>query len=141
MMRDVQKRLARLERNRPPQQTQKEKDAEALSSFIDTAIGYHLGEPKSSEAAVEAFGRALGYTYKEFLDALKLEERQGSNPELSERYARVRSKLFAKFGFDLHEAKLRDDAVWYEFIEILKRMHASMSERYKDLAKNYLRFD
>jgi hypothetical protein len=74
MMRDLQKRLRKLEGNRPPQQqTQEEKYAEALSGFIDTAIGYYLGEPKSHEAPVAAYARALGYAHEgEVLNAMNV---------------------------------------------------------------------
>ena len=142
MLRDLQNRLRKLEGNRPPQQSQGEKDAKALCGFITTAIGYYLGDPRpDEEAPITAYGRALGYTHKEVLDALRLEESEGNNPELSERYACARSKLFAKFGLNLDEANLGDDAAWHEFIEILKRMHAGMSEQYKNLANKYLSFD
>jgi hypothetical protein len=97
MLRDLQKRLRKLEGNRPPQQAEEEKYANALFSFIRTAIEYYLGDPRPEEAPIAAYGRALGYTYKEVLDALNLAVRDGSNLELPERHANARSRLFAKF--------------------------------------------
>lgn len=141
MMRDLQKRLARLERNRPPRQTEEEESANRLFGFMVTAIGYYLGDPTPKEAPIAAYGRALGYTQKEVFDALNLAVREGSNLELRERHASARNKLFAKFSFEWDEADFTDDTVWHEFIEILKRMHAGMSERYKDLAERDIKFD
>ena len=142
-MRELHKRLRRLEGNRPPpQQTELDRHVHALRDFIDTAIGYYLGEPKSHEAPIAAFARALGYAHEgEVLNAMKLMVSEGSNPELAERHARARDKLFAKFDFNLDELNWDDDAQRQEFVEILKRMHAGMSGTHKDLAERNFRFD
>ena len=142
MLRELQRRLRRLECNRPQQQTEEEKVSNALFKFIMTAVGYYLGDPRPEEAPSAACARALGYAHEgELQNAIKGAASEGSNPELSERLARARSKLFAKFGFNLDEANMGDDAVWYRFTEILKRIHAGMSGRHKELAQSFLRFD
>jgi hypothetical protein len=135
MMRDLQRRLRKLECNRPPpQQIEKEKE-NALFLFLLNAIGYYLGDPKPNEALIAASARGLGYEHREFLKVLKEASPSTGRDQLDEKYARANRELFAKFGVNLGEAK------WKDVIEALKRMYAGFSDSYKDRSGNYLRFD
>jgi hypothetical protein len=137
MIRDLQRRLRKLECNRPPQQTETEKEKEdALFLFLLNAIGYYLGDPKPNEALIAASARGLGYEHQgEFLKVLKEASPSTGRAQLNEKYARANRELFAKFGVNLGEAK------WKDVIEALKRMYAGFSDSYKDRAGNDLRFD
>jgi hypothetical protein len=136
MMRDLQRRLRKLECNRPPpQQTEEEEKENALFLFLLNAIGYYLGDPKPHEALIAATARGLGYEHQgEFVKVLKAGPSTGCN-QLNEKFARANRELFAKFGVNLGEAK------WKDVIEALKRMYAGFSDSYKDRAGNDLRFD
>jgi hypothetical protein len=136
MIRDLQRRLRKLECNRPPpQQTEKEKE-DALFLFLLNAIGYYLGDPKPNEALIAASARGLGNEHQgEFLKVLKEASPSTGRDQLNEKYARANRELFAKFGVNLGEAK------WKDVIEALKRMYAGFSDSYKDRAGNDLRFD
>jgi hypothetical protein len=136
MMRDLQRRLRKLECNRPPpQQTEKEEMDNALNLFLLNAIGYYLGNPKPHEALIAATARGLGYEHQgEFIKVLKAGPSTGRN-QLNEKFARANRELFAKFGVNLGKAK------WKDVIEALKRMYAGFSDSYKNRAGNSLRFD
>jgi hypothetical protein len=137
MMRDLQRRLRKLECNRPPpQQTEEEEKENALFLFLLHAIGYYLGDPKPNEALIAATARGLGYEHQgEFVKVLKEASSSIGRDQLNEKYARANRELFAKFGVNLGEAK------WKDVIEAVKRMYAGFSDWYKDRAGNDLRFD
>jgi hypothetical protein len=122
MIRDLDKRLRKLESRLPPERSEEEKNKSALFLFLTAAIGYYLGDPKPNEPPVAGFSRALGYERSgDLLDAIK-----ENNPEFHQRYARAQRKLFMKFGVNLSTA---DDG---EFKEALKRMHAGLPESRKE---------
>jgi hypothetical protein len=90
------------------------------------AVGYYFGDPKPNEPPVAAYARALGYEHRELLDALKKKASGRNDPEFDERDARANRRLFAKFGVNLKSANGR------ELSEALKRIHAGLSESYKE---------
>jgi hypothetical protein len=122
MIRDLDKRLRKLESRLPPEESEEEKIKSALFLFLADAIGYYLGDPKPNEPPVAGYTRALGYERSDdLLGAMK-----DNDPELARRYARVQRKLFMKFGVNLSTA---DDV---EFKEALKRMHAGLPKSRKE---------
>jgi hypothetical protein len=118
MIRDLDKRLRKLESRLRRQLSEEERFSRKLVSFLMTAIGHYLGDLKPNDPLVAGYARALGYEYKhETVDALR-----HNQPDFEERWARVTHKLFMKFGVDLSAA---DDR---EFREALRRMYAGLPE-------------
>ena len=139
MMGDLQRRLRKLECNRPPpQESEDDRKASALAFFITYAIGFYLGNPIEAEAPIAAYARALGYEHQGEIIKSAGPAEWVDEAELTERDAQARTKLFLKFGLKLDEDNLPE---WQPLIEALKRMYAGMSEKYKNLANEYLRFD
>ena len=79
----------------------------SLYSFQAHAIGHYLGDPRTDEAPITAYARALGYEHGELLKALK-EIASG------------------------HEDPNYDEAENGEDIEALKRMYAGLPESDKE---------
>ena len=128
MMRDLEKRLRKLESSLPPEPTEEEKTCLALKAFVRVAVEYYFGDPKPGEPPAAAYARALGYAHEgELKKALKLKA-SGDNPELNEKHARANRKLFARFGVK----KFGDDGKW---IEAIKRMEAGVPDWFKDRLK------
>jgi hypothetical protein len=126
MIRDLEKRLRKLESRLPPEESEEEKIERALFLFLMDAIGYYLGDPKPNEPPVAGFSRALGYEQREFLKILKPIASGGKDPDYDQKYALANRKLFAKFGVDL------DTSDWKETVEALTRMHAGLPESRKE---------
>jgi hypothetical protein len=120
MMRDIERRLRKLESQVPPQPTEEEKTSGRLQWFLICAVAYYLGDPTPQEAPVEAYMRALGYPNPhEFRKAW-----DANDPDVHERDRLARIKLLEKFGVSWeHE--------WEEIIEAFERMEAGLPERYK----------
>jgi hypothetical protein len=127
MIRDLEKRLRKLESNLPPpERSEEEKSTSALVLFLRNAVGYYFGDPKPNEPLMAAYARALGYERSgELVDALKKKASGRNDPEFDEKYARANRRLFAKFGVNLKTAG------GSKFSEALKRMHAGLPESYK----------
>jgi hypothetical protein len=122
MIRDLDKRLRKLESRLPPEQSEEEEFKGALFLFQVAAIGYYLGDLKPNEPPMAGFSRALGYERSgDLQDAMKK-----NLPEFNQRYARAQRKLFTKFGVNLSTADGK------EFSEALKRMHAGLPESRKE---------
>jgi hypothetical protein len=118
MIRDLDKRLRKLESRLPPEESEEERAARKLESFLMTTIAYYLGDPKPNEPLVDGYQRALGYKYdREFVDGLK-----HKGPDYEHRFVGAKRRLFMKFGVDLSTA---DDG---EFREALRRMYAGLPE-------------
>jgi hypothetical protein len=136
MIRDLEKRLRKLESNLPPpERSEEEKSKSDLALFLMYAVGYYFGDPKPyyfgdpkpNEPPVAAYARALGYEHQGKLqDALKNKASGRNDPEFDERDARASRRLFAKFGVNLKSANGR------KFSKALKRIHAGLSESYKE---------
>jgi hypothetical protein len=126
MIRDLDKRLRKLESRLPPEESEEEKFTSALVVFLMTAIGYYLGDLKPNEPPVAGYARALGYEQREFLEILKLVASGGKDPDYDQKYALAHRKLFGKFGVDL------DTSPWKKTEEALKRMHAGLPESHKE---------
>jgi hypothetical protein len=101
-----------------------DEDSQSLSTLMWAAIGHYLGgEPRPGEAPVAVVARGLGYAHEgELLNAMKLADSNVGNHDFHERYARAIEKLFAKFGFDLHQEDR--DAHLEEFRKVLIQMQA-----------------
>jgi hypothetical protein len=125
MIRDLDKRLRKLESRLPPERSEEEEFKSEFQSLLMYAVGYYFGDPKPDEPPVAAFARALGYEHRELLDALKKKASGGNDPEFDEKYARANRRLFAKFGVNPKAAGGR------EFSEARKRIYAGLSESYK----------
>jgi hypothetical protein len=118
MIRDLDKRLRKLESRLPPEESGEEK----LERFLMTTIAYYLGDPKPNEPLVDGYQRALGYEYdSEFVDGLK-----HKGPDYEHRFVDAKRRLFMKFGVDLSTAD--DTAEDGEFAEALGRMYAGLPE-------------
>jgi hypothetical protein len=127
MIRDLDKRLRKLESRLPPEQSEEEKSKRALVLFLMNAVGYYFGDPKPSEPLVAAYARALGYEHEGKLrDALKKKASGGNDPEFDEKYARANRKLFAKFGMNPKTGGGR------KFSDAVKLMDAGLPEWYKE---------
>jgi hypothetical protein len=121
MIRDLNKRLRKLESRLPREESEEEKFTRALVPLLATAFGHYLGDLKPNEPLEAGYGRALGYEHvREVLDALR-----HNQPDFEDRWARAKHELFMKFGVDLSTA---DNG---EFKEALKRMHAGLPESRK----------
>jgi hypothetical protein len=122
MIRNLDKRLRKLESRLPREESEEEQFASALVPFLATAIGHYLGDLKPNEPLEAGYGRALGYEHEhEVVDAMR-----HNVLDFEHRWARAKRKLFMKFGVDLSTA---DDG---EFKEALKRMHAGLPESRKE---------
>src|SRR6516165_8057074 len=116
MMRDLQRRLRKLECNRPPpQESEDERKVSALVCFITLAIGFYLGNPREAEAAFAAYARALGYEHQgEIIKSTGRMEEFVDGPELAERHAQAQNRLFIKFDLKLDQDNLPE---WQALIE------------------------
>jgi hypothetical protein len=123
MMRDIERRLRKLESQvlrQPTEQEKQEKIVQSCQKFLVCAVAYYLGDPTPEGAPIEAYGRALGYPNPhEFRKAW-----DANDPDLYERDRLARIKLLAKFGVSWeHERE--------EISEAFKRMEAGLPEQYK----------
>jgi hypothetical protein len=126
MIRDLDKRLRKLESRLPPEESAEERAARNLESFLITTIAYYLGDPKPNEPLDQGYQRALGYKYdREFLNGLKHKD-----PDYEHRFVDAKRRLFMKFGVDLSTAD--DTADEGEFREALRRMYAGLPESRKE---------
>jgi hypothetical protein len=61
MIRDLEKRLRKLESKlSPPERSEEEKSMSAFFCLLVAAVGFYFGDPKPGEPPVAAFARALG---------------------------------------------------------------------------------
>jgi hypothetical protein len=127
MIRDLEKRLRKLEsRLPPPERSEEEKSKSDLALFLMDAVGHYFGDPKPNEPPVAAYARALGYEHQGKLqDALKKKASGGNDPEFDEKRARANRRLFVKFGANPKTASGR------ELSEALKRIDAGLPESYR----------
>jgi hypothetical protein len=98
----------------------------SLYSFLARAIGHYLGDPRTDEAPVTAFARALGYEHSELLRVLKEIASGHEDPNYDERHGLAIRRLFSKFDVNFDEAENGED------IEALKRMYAGLPESDKE---------
>src|SRR5262245_57913731 len=121
MMRDIERRLQKLESQvPPPPPTDEEKTAQYLQRFLTCAIAYYLGDPTPRGSVAEAYSRALGYSHSyEFIKDVNAKDR-----DLLERVRLAKIKLLEKFGVSAECGR-------EEIIEALLRMEAGLPERYK----------
>ena len=125
MMRELQKRLRKLELIMPRQPDEYMCWACALEWF---AVAYYLGDPSPDEAPFAAFARALGYAGER-----ELNKSMTYRPHaLVRSFLAAKNKLLAKFGVSgtSHQAI----ALW----QALKRMEAGLPNSYKDRLKAVL---
>jgi hypothetical protein len=95
MLRNLHKRLQKLESGLLAELEKEEEFARYFALFLLDAFGHFLGDPKPSDAPGAATARALGYQH---------EDEWHTDPEFDEKYVRAGCKLFAKFGVDLETA-------------------------------------
>src|SRR6516165_782884 len=131
MLRELQKRLRKLESRRPPQETEDERMWLSLYSFQAHAIGHYLGDPRTDEAPITAYARALGYEHGELLKALKEIASGHEDPNYDERHGLAIRRLFSKFDVNYDEAENG------EYIGALKRMYAGLPESGRTLFPNW----
>ena len=126
MMRDIERRLRKLESQvPPPPPTDEEKTAQDRSLFLTCAIACYLGDPTPKESIADAYMRALGYSHSyEFKKALNANDR-----DFLERDRLARIKLLEKFGVSL-------ESEWKEIVEAVGRMEAGFSEHYKEVSRS-----
>src|SRR6516165_12206434 len=105
MLRELQKRLRKLESRRPRQQTEDEGIHRSLELLLVHAIVYYLGDPRPSEAPIAAYARALGYEHGELLRVLKETTSGRKDPNYNERHGLAIRRLFSKFGVNFDEAE------------------------------------
>jgi hypothetical protein len=122
MIRDLNKRLRKLESRLLRELSEEERFSRKLVSFLMTAIGHYLGDLKPNEPLVAGYARALGYAS----ERLQFHAHTHNQPDFEDRWARAARKLFIKFGVDLSTA---DDG---EFREALRRMYAGLPESRKE---------
>jgi hypothetical protein len=126
MIRDLDKRLRKLESRLPPEESAEERAARKLEWFLIDTIGYYLGDLKPNESIVAGYARALEYKYeREVIDAMKHKD-----PDYEHRFVDAKRRLFMKFGVDLSTAD--DTAEEGEFSEALRRMYAGLPESRKE---------
>lgn len=136
MLRELQKRLRKLESSRPrrrPELTEKEKAAKYAKYLLWFAIAEYLGDPNPGEAPVAAFARALGYEHRDILGVLKRIASGHKDPNYNEKYALAIRQLFSKFGVNFDKAENG------EGFEALKRMDVCLSEDYRNRLMNIWR--
>ena len=93
-----------------------------MSGYLKYAIGHYLGDPRTDEAPITAFARALGYEHGELLRVLKEIASGHKDPNYNERHGLAIRRLFSKFDVNFDEAKNGED------IEAFKRMYAGLPE-------------
>jgi hypothetical protein len=122
MLRSLHKRLQKLESTLAADLDKEKEFGAYFALFLLDTVGYYFGDPKPSEAPEAATARALGYEHEGQLnEAFK----DGSNPELDEKYARAKCKLFAKFGADVEKVDGQRIA------DAAKRIYAGLPISYK----------
>ena len=126
MLRELQKRLRKLESRRPREQTKDEGIRRSLESLLVHAIGYYLGDPNPREAPIAAYARALGYEHGELLRVLKEITSGHRDPNYNERHGLAIRRLFSKFDVNFDEAKNGED------VKAFKRMYAGLPESDKE---------
>ena len=126
MLRELQKRLRKLESRRPRRETEDKRIRQSLDSLIVRAIGYYLGDPRPSEAPIAAYARALGYEHGELLRVLKEITSGHKDPNYNERHGLAIRRLFSKFDVNFDEAENGED------LEAFKRMYAGLPEPDKE---------
>src|SRR5262245_58598777 len=120
MMRDIERRLRKLESQIPRQPTEQEQIVERLQRFLFCAVAYYLGDPTPEGSVMEAYGRALGYPNShEFRKAW-----DAKDPDLFQRDRLARIKLLEKFGVSRERESVAIAAA-------LRRMEAGLPERSK----------
>src|SRR5262245_14959188 len=82
MMRDIERRLHKLESQvPPPKPAEEQKIVQGLQRFLMNAVAYYLGDPTPKESIAQAYMRALGYSHwYEFRKAL-----DANDPDFFER--------------------------------------------------------
>ena len=126
MLRELDKRLRKLESRIPRQQTETETINESVAFFLVHAIGHYLGDPRAREAQIAAYARALGYEHGELLRVLKEIASGHEDPNYDERHGLAIRRLFSKFGVNYDEAENGED------VEAFKRMYAGLPESDKE---------
>jgi hypothetical protein len=125
MIRDLDKRLRKLESRLPPEESAEERAARKLEWFLINTIAYYLGDPKPNQSLEAEYARALEYKYeREVIDAMK-----HKGPDYEHRFVDAKRRLFMKFGVDLSTAD--DTAEDGEFAKGLGRMYAGLPESRK----------
>ena len=125
MLRELDKRLRKLESRIPRQQTETETINESVAFFLVHAIGHYLGDPRAREAQIAAYARALGYEHGELIRVME-ESISRPDPNYDERHRLAVDRLFSKFGVNFDEAENG------ECVEALKRMYAGLPESHKE---------
>jgi len=126
MLRELDKRLRKLESRIPRQQTETKTIYESVEFFLVCAIGYYLGDPRAREAQIAAYARALGYEHGELLRVLKEITSGHKDPNYNERHGLAIRRLFSKFDVNFDEAENGED------LEAFKRMYAGLPEPDKE---------
>lgn len=130
MMRDIERRLQKLESQVPPPKPTEEEEAKAeavqsLWRFLMCAVAYYLGDPTPNGSVAEAYSRALGYSH-----GFEFKKAVGANdPDFFERDRLARIKLLEKFGVSW-------ESEWKEIVEAFNRMEAGFSEHYKKVSRS-----
>jgi hypothetical protein len=123
MLRELDKRLRKLESRVPRRPTENETIRRSLELLLVSAIGYYLGDPNPREAPIAAYARALGYEHGDLLRVLKEINSGHKDPNYNERHRLAIRRLFSKFGVNFDEAKNGED------VEAFKRMYAGLPEK------------
>jgi hypothetical protein len=130
MMRDLQKRLLRVESVLPSLPS----DTECwISALVWFGIAYYLGKPAPKERPFVAFVRALGYHDERELKS----DVANKDWMVSRKIASAKDKLFEIFGIRL--VTLRDDPKRsLKYYKGLKRIEAGLPVSYKKRLKKML---
>ena len=131
MIRQLQKRSKRLERNRPPsprtqQDLQEEYEKKYLRSLWFFSVAHYLGNADRRESPADAYIRAFGYaTTREWREA-----RRGNNVVYRKKASLCKRRLFTKFGVNPNKPA--------HLLQALQRMYDGLPTDYKDRIRNIM---
>jgi hypothetical protein len=130
MMRDLEKRLRKLESRLPPLPDAHVCQMEGIQWF---ALAYYLGNPSRDEEPFAAFARALGYANESQLNSA-LDDNAVPSWRVRDRFYLAWGKLFAKFDVDCDVRSFDPN----KLLEALERMEAGLPKSYKKRLKTIL---
>ena len=128
MMRDLQRRVRKLESILPPMLNG---EVSWMFGVLWFAVAYYLGNPSPDDKPIAAYARALGYANEFDLNSAM----EKNDRDLSNRVYRAEDKVYAKFG--IHTESLEDSDSKKLAIAIV-RMEIGLPQSYKNELKMVL---